>query len=364
MDTINIGLLLPSSTIFPVGKDFEKGLKEGLTPLRNAGVEVEIAKEFVSNGDTKLNESAINKFFNYDDVDLVTGIISNNVVREMADKFREPQKPLLVNNLGAHIPAIDRLNECVFFNSPHLWQHAYALGHWGVSTFGKKGMYISSVYDAGYSFSHMFHEGMMAADPTAQWSFSVPPMPPPGQLSNMDVIFPFLEQYQPDFIFATFCGGETSLFLNEFVARGWHHKTKVLGLPYLLSPFAPLNADITIYTTQLFSNAPQLLPSKAFYHLGLQTGQNITNAALKATTNSDLWLQIHSQLNTSNMFHTGQQHSDTTPVTILQNDIKAGETTFTTKPLTQQRAFDLDVEKMRPLTTGIAAGWNNPYLCI
>jgi hypothetical protein len=83
-----------------------------------------------------------------------------------------------------------------------MWQHAWTLGNWGVKTFGNKGMFIGSVYDAAYSFSQMFYEGMMAADSAAQWSFSIPPNPPAGMLSDMSVIFPFLEKYQPDFVFA------------------------------------------------------------------------------------------------------------------------------------------------------------------
>lgn len=361
MDTINIGVLLPSSTIFPVGKDFEKGLKEGLKPLADAGIQVDLIKEFIGQGDTKLTENACNKFFNYDDADLVTGVISNLSANNLAERFKGQQKPLLINNLGAHVPNINLLNGYVLINSAHLWQQAYTLGHWGVKTFGKKGMFIGSVYDAGYSFSHLFQFGMMTADPAADWSFSVPPMPPPGQLSNMDVIFPFIEQYQPDFIFATFCGAETTLFLNEFISRGYHHKIKVLGLPYLLAPFAPLNADITIYTTQLFNNAPEILPAKAFYYLGLQTGQHITKAAMAANSAGELQTEL---AKISDVFNVEQQTSDNSPVIILQNDIKAGEAIFTTKPFKQYETFGLDIEKMRPLTTGLPAGWNNPYLCI
>jgi branched-chain amino acid transport system substrate-binding protein len=365
MENINIGLLLPSSTIFPIGKDFEKGLKEGLKHNPDINLEVEITKEFIGQGDVKLTENACNKFFNYDEVDLVTGVVSNLAVNSLSDRFKGQQKPLLINNLGGHVPNISQLNEYVFINSAHLWQQAYTLGYFGVKEFGKKGMFIGSVYDAGYSFSHLFYEGMRAADAQSEWSFSVPPMPSPGELSNMDVIFPFLEQYQPDFIFAAFCGAETTLFLNEFINRGWHHKTKVLGLPYLLAPFAPLNDDITIYTTTAFEDAPEVDPAKAFYYLGQQAGETIAKAAVAATNAKGLKDEID-KLNT--MFNVSQQVDSSSGAkphtTILKNDIRAGENTFTTRKLIQCDTFGLDAEKIKLLTQSVSAGWNNPYLCI
>ncbi|MBW4889830.1 ABC transporter substrate-binding protein [Mucilaginibacter sp. HMF5004] len=356
MDKITIGLLLPSSTIFPIAKEFEKGLKEGLKPLSANNIEVDIIKEFIGQGDFKLVEKGCNKFYDYDEVDLVTGFVSNNVARDLAEKIKTHKKPFVVNNMGDHVPGAPALNEYIYLNGPHLWQHAYTLGHWGVSTFGKKGMYISSVYDAGYGFSQMFHVGMMTADASAEWSFSVPPMPLPGELSNMDVIFPFLEQYQPDFIFATFCGAETTLFLNELIARGWHKKTKILGLPYLLAPFAPLNDDITVYTTQLFT--PAVEPAKLFYHLGLQTGQSIAGAAATAGNLQAELLKLNAIFNIAGHF-TGDEK-----LTILKHDIKAGEAAITTIPVTQWETFGLDPEKIAPLTAGASAGWTNPYLAI
>ena len=45
MDNVSIGLLLPTSTIFPVSKDFEKGLKEGLKSLNDKGIALTLVKE-------------------------------------------------------------------------------------------------------------------------------------------------------------------------------------------------------------------------------------------------------------------------------------------------------------------------------
>lgn len=360
MNITQIGLLLPTSTIFPIGKDFEKGLKAA---LGDAAGSITIVKEFIGSGGTKQTEEAINKLFSYDEVDIITGIVSGKVTEYMAPKFLTYGKPFIVSELGEYLPNMSTLNNYIFVNSHHMWQHAWALGNWGVKTFGNKGMFIGSVYDAAYSFSQMFYEGMMAADPEAQWSFSIPPNPPAGMLSDMSVIFPFLEKYQPDFVFAAFCGTEATLFLNEFIKRGWHKKTKLLGLPFLLAPFMPIEGDITIYTTLPSSSKPEMAAKESFYDLGYRAGNLILDAA------SDI--DIHQGLlsNANNLAIGGTNYimpaNDVGDVvTIIENKIGANQPIIEQKTIATTSTFSLKDERLGSLIGEINAGWLNPYLCI
>lgn len=347
-----IGLLLPSSTIFPIAKDFEKGLKDGLGDQVN----FTITKEFIGQGGITQTESAIDKLINFHDADIVTGIVSAKVTEFVAPKFLAAKKNFIVSELGEYITNTQKLNSNIFINSNYLWQHAWALGHWGVKEFGKKGMFIGSVYDAGYNFSNCFYEGMMAADSAADWSFSVPPPPPPKGLSDMSVIFPFLEKYQPDFIFAAFCGAEATLFLNELIRRGWHKKTKVTGLPFLLEPFEPLEDDINIYTTLPDPAMPEMGAAESFYYLGYRAGSNIKRVA---ENNFDGSIQ---QLGKAYCIYS----TDATPdqVTIIQNNIKAGQTEFESGIVTTTSTLSFMDENLMQMTGEFSAGWLNPYLCI
>jgi len=360
MDKITIGLLLPSSTIFPISKKFEQGLKDGLKQKGSQQLEVELIKEFIGQGDSRMIDKACNKFFTYDDVHLVAGILSNRSVNEMAAKFKSRQTPLIVNNLGAAVPDVSQMNDYIFINSPQLWRHAYTMGHWGVKTFGKKGMFVGSVYDAGYSFSHLLQQGMHAADAESTWMFSIPPMPPAGSLSDMEVIFPYLEQYEPDFIFAAFCGEETTVFLNALVKHGWHTKTKITATPYLLAPFAPLTGDVTIYSTQLFNSDAGITPENIFYHQGLQTGQAIAAAAV-ASNGADLKDRLN-KLNT--MFNIAAVAAADTRLTIMQHNVFGGKADFMSKQVTLWDTYPMAVEELKPLTAQLNSGWYNPYLCI
>jgi branched-chain amino acid transport system substrate-binding protein len=360
MNITQIGLLLPSSTIFPIGKDFEKGLIAGLGEhVHNFS----LVKEFIGQGMTKKVEEAIDKLIGYDEVDVITGIVSAKVVEAVAPKFAGKQKPFLVSDLGEYIVDLQKLNEYVFINSHHYWRHAWAMGNWGVQHFGKKGMFIGSIYDTAYNFSNMFYEGMMAADPTAEWSFSVTPNPPPGQLSDMSVIFPFLEQYQPDFVFAAFCGTESTLFLNEFIRKGWHKRTRLTGLPFLLSPFTPLEDDITIYTTLPDAATPDMNVSESFYKLGFRAGKTIAKTAHTENVYAGL-------LSDEDIMPLGNAHFVMPPeatndiITITENSIQANNPTIEQKVIDSTTAFALTGEGLNSLLPELSSGWLNPYLCI
>lgn len=365
MKSIQIGVLLPISSILPIAKDFEKGLKDGLASISKEDYEIEITKELIGQGGTTSAETAINKLLNYDSVELITGILSNKVVGNICSKFQNNSFPFLFNNLGEHVPDISIKNNHIFYNSIHLWRHAWALGNWGVKTFGKKGMFLSAVYDAGYSFSQMFHLGMMHADPNSEWSFSVLPMPAQGQLSDMSILFHFLEQYQPDFVFATFCGAENTLFLNEFINRGWHKKTKLLGLPYLIFPFETLNDNITIYTTSLMGKDIDNNVSNAFYLMGCQTG-NIILQALDSegqTLKQKLKNLSHSILFNETIFLNCHQNIGDS-VLIIKNEILAGEKKIHQSSYEETQLFPLNHNAILDLTKETSVTWLNPYLCI
>lgn len=348
MSDLTLGLMLPSSTIFPIAKQYEKGIKDA---LKKANADIEIVKEFVGAGSVKQLETACDKFFSYDDVDVVAGYCSTKSVASVAEKFKTRGKSFIVSDLGGHLPNVAALNEYICLNSFHLWKHAQVLGHFGVNTFGKKGMFIGGMYDAGYSFSQMFHRGMMDADPTSSWSFCVPPMPPAGELSDMNVIFPFLEQYEPDFIFAAFCGTEASLFLNEFIKRGWNHRTKVLGLPYLITPFAPLLEDISVYVTSLEVAGELIAPETAFYFLGSIVGREIVKT-----------MELATGIEESYDNDSGLLQAESVPIQHVS--IIRGSTDYKSESFLNYPIGKLGNDELSSLSSLQGASWFNPYLCI
>jgi branched-chain amino acid transport system substrate-binding protein len=236
-NTLSIGLLLPNSTILPMSRDFERGMKSALRELsEQQGWEIEIIPEFIAEGSREKADSAINKLVSYHDVNIISGILSNRTINGLSEKLEKSKKPFLFNNIGEHVPDPSLFAEGIYVNSIHTWQQIWSMGHWAASNFGPRGMFLSGIYDAGYSFSSMLNLGMMAADPQAEMPFAIAPVASPGSLADVKSVFQYIDQFSPDFLFATFCGEEAKIFLDEYIRLGYHQRLPLLGLPYLLQP--------------------------------------------------------------------------------------------------------------------------------
>ncbi|HTI60166.1 ABC transporter substrate-binding protein [Mucilaginibacter sp.] len=243
-EKLTVGVLLSNSTILPMAKNFNAGLKQGLT-----GLDVEIVPEFIGQGSKEQAEKAINKLFSFDNSDIITGIVSNKVGYELSEKFEKHKRPFIINNLGEHLPDPSLYNDYTFLNSVHTWQQVWSMGNWGVKTFGKRGMLVSGVYDSGYSFPVMLQKGIQASAADSAVPFAIAPMRQYNGLADVASVIPHIVEFEPDFILATFCGEEASLFLSEYVKHGLHKKIPLLGLPFLLESFDACGETIEVYTT-------------------------------------------------------------------------------------------------------------------
>lgn len=369
---IAIGILIPSSTITPMGKDFETGVKRGLKKItENANWEVELIPEFIGPGSKEKVEAAINKLIGYDNTDIITGIVSNRSGTEVADKFEKNKKLFLINNLGEHLPNPGVFNANVFMNSTNLWQQVWSLGYWGAKTFGKTGMIVSGLYDAGYSFSAMLQSGMHAADPESKMPFAVAPIARPGDLADVQAVFEHIQQYNPDFVMAAFCGEEASLFLNEYVRTGLHKTKPLMGLPFLLQPFQA-EEKIEVYTTIATNtkieedhvNGFAEIANNPFHQLGYESGLLIAEA-----------LQSQNVSGLRDKLSVAEVTSDRGPINININNIGnsthvylvkntlSGDTEHLQRSLCKElTTTKIDSQEMQQLLKEFSSGWYNPYL--
>lgn len=368
MKKLHIGLMLPLSTILPIGKDFEAGLNHAIKDNPTNDIEIEITKDYIGQGGTKRVLETLDKYVKFDHVDIITGVVSNRVVEELSYKIQLDKKPFIMNNAGGFIPSISGMNDYILHNSLHLWQHAWALGYWGVKNIGKRGMFVSALYDAGYSFSHMFSDGMQAADATSEWLFAIAPLPNQnGGLSDVDAIIPVIEQQQPDFIFATFCGEESTMFINAFIKAGLHKKIKLLALPYLLAPFKPVLDDITIITTNCQLNGDSILPEKCFYQLGYQTGTAIVEAAKESEEMGDLMTHLikNKYLVSSQSFSNDQTLlHEKNGIDICEAKLLKDAEQYSITTIEKAHFLSLKDESMKTILKDVISSWQNSYLCI
>jgi branched-chain amino acid transport system substrate-binding protein len=250
MKKVSVGLLLPSSTILPMGKDFERGVKQGLGGLTGQhGWDIEVVTELIGQGSRKNVEDAVAKMFSYHQADIITGIVSNKVVKEVAEKFEQQKVPFLVNNIGEHVPDSGKHNRYIYLNSTHTWQQIWSLSHWAVKTYGRKGMFVSGIYEAGYSFLNMMRLGMLAADRESLLDFAVAQVENGRRTADSRAVFGLIEEQDPDFVFSFFCGAEAKEFLDEYIRRGLHKTKPLLSLPFLAESFDAQGEQLEIYTS-------------------------------------------------------------------------------------------------------------------
>ena len=372
---LTIGVLLANSTILPMAANFNSGLKLGLNGLRTENdIDLEIVPEFIGQGSTLQIEAAVNKLIGFHDSDIITGIISNRAGAELAEKFAKHRRPIIINNIGEHLPDPKTSNDYIFLNSLHTWQQVWSMGKWAVETFGTKGMLVSGLYDSGYSFPIMLQKGMEAASDEASLPFAVAPVRQYKGLADVASIIPQIISQNPDFVFATFCGEEAGLFLTEYVKHGLHKNIPLLGLPFLVTPFESNGEQVEIYTTTSAyrpisdQEAGRLnsISSDPFRQFGFETGLLIKDA-VKNSAGATLQYALtgikvdaeRGKLNISPLT-TG----DNGRVFLLKNTYAGIKDEISTRLIGELDTIGIDSQTIKEINNQVSSGWYNPYLSI
>ena len=369
MTTISIGLLLPSSSIRPsMGKDFEKAFSSTINHLlEGSPYKVEIFRELIGQGSIAKIEEGLNKFFGYEDVDVVVGITSNAAIKSIAQKFEKKKVPVLINNLGEHFISSTGYNDFIFMNSIHLWQQCYLLGHYAVSTFGKRGLLMAAMYDGGYAFHSAFDLGMRAAANDTTLDLKFLGMPANGELSDVKSAFDQIDMSNADFVFGLFCGEEATIFLEEYNARGLSEKLPLLGLPFLLEPGKKKLEGTSIFTPK--NDFDEKLPDpkyeNVFSELGILSGSAIGTAILK-TEGKIQANQLAETLKETNANRTYQSNDAPrllNPMAILKNTF--GASNKLNSECVHLETPDLEGNKdFSKIRNMLPSSWLNPYLSV
>ncbi|HJP62782.1 MAG TPA: ABC transporter substrate-binding protein [Mucilaginibacter sp.] len=368
-EKLTVGVLLSNSTILPMAKNFNTGLKQGLS-----GLEVEIVPEFIGQGSKEQAEIAINKLFNFDNSDVITGIVSNKVGYELSQKFEKYKRPFIINNIGEHLPDPNLYNEYTFLNSMHTWQQVWSMGNWGVKTFGKKGMLVSGVYDSGYSFPVMLQKGIEAAGADVIMSFAIAPMKQYKGLADIASVIPHILEHEPDFILATFCGEEAGLFLSEYVKHGLHKKTPLFGLPFLLESFDAQGETIEVYTT--ISSCREVsgeevdrlckIAADPFAQFGYETGLLIKEAVSKSggQTLQRALAEVAVNSDRGKLEIRPRETGNDSRVFLVKNTWSGNKNEISRQIIGELETIGISNQVVTDILSQPSSGWVNPYLGI
>lgn len=246
MRAIKIGCLLPLSGVMPaMSKDFKKGLELGMAKT-TTDIDIEIIPELINQGQIKNTSEAINKLTNYHDVDLLTGIVSSLVIKELFEVINSRKIPFIYNNVGEHVPSKQLKSPYLFHNSLLLWKSQWSIGRWAQEQHGGTAALCLSVYDAGYHLHEAFRLGAVAAGASSVYNNVLPLVP--NQVDT-SVLIRLIEQQQPTHVHAILCGVDGKDFIRRYHEADLMGKIPLTACPFLVED--ELSSDIENYISEI-----------------------------------------------------------------------------------------------------------------
>jgi len=367
MKEISIGILIPTSGILPMGKQFDRSFKKAIKEkLEGSDFEIEFITEMIGQGNPVLIEKALDQFFGYHDVDFVTGLVSSRAMEGFVDRFEKRQTPMIMNNLGEHLIRTTGYNDYLLINSSHLWQHSWLMGRYAAKKLGKKGLILGSMFDGGYAFLPSFQLGLMSEYEDFEHDLRLLPMPQPGKLSEVEGAFDVINMEEYDFVFPLFCGEEATIFLEEFHSRGLHKKVKLIGLPFLMlmgeRDLAGLELISTVKTGEVDKD---WLWENTFTQMGERSGKAIGEAILAggSKVTPQVLNEVFKKLDKSKEFQSTQVPRIIQEVDLVKHSISEGNK-IKSEVIESMELELKDDPKIKQSRDAISSAWMNSYLAV
>ena len=380
-NTLKLGVLLPASNIYPaMAENFYSGLELYLSQTDNqiSRTRLILMPESVGFGPSSIFENS-KKLIHDEDVDILTGIISESVSGDLRNLFEESGKFLIANHTGANILDLHEHSPNIVHNSLNLWQANYAMGTWAAKNVGQKAVVVSSFYESGYDALYAFNLGF-ESEGGKVLETCITNLP--AEMKNTSGVISEIEKYPTDLIFASFSGSEANDFISEFTSSDLSKRTPLLGSGFLVEenmfsnqggfktgiktclPWAPGLKNKTYQDFQLKFKKMTGRTADAFAVLGFESALLITKA-VEATNgnleNRDRVREIlfSSQLSgpRGNLKLNKRTHVFESPLYLRELRKESGK-------MTNVVISELNpVEDYRIGSENLRSGWLNPYLC-
>lgn len=209
---IRLGVLLPDATRYPILADnFIAGLQLHL--MSNQDVErhaIELVVEKYKPNNADLIKK-VNKLSDVDQVDVMTGIVSQNKMDQLVPILEAKEILFIENTIGEKVQ-LPPESACVLRNSFHLWNASFITGQWAARTLGKRGMMATSFYDNGFNSHIAFEAGFVDAGGEVLHRIITDMPNQDGHLT----LGTALKEEQPDFVFAQYSGNDAISFVHQY----------------------------------------------------------------------------------------------------------------------------------------------------
>lgn len=383
--TIKIGMLTPYSGVYPYyGHHLTAGMLLGLYTGVAKRNEIQFIPAYTKMGDPASALDAANRLIFFDQVDIVSGLVSYKSVLDIIPIIERHNKIGFFFDLGEYIPWFNYLSPRVFYSSQQIWQTQYALGYWAAREYGNGGQVIMPIYEAGYHINSCFHHGAKDGGGGDLNVHVIPHDKREPKKMELDVVFEKLKKDPPPYVHAIFAGTLGNEFLLEWKNSGLHNQIPLIvveNMAYddVLSDVGHL--DLNLITASTWSRTDENLRNKEFVKrfetaggqqanifalLGYEAGLALkeVKALLKKDNDKVASLLQQEAINGprgERNFYPASGYA--LPTTDIVN-VKTSTNNIYKTILSQGKGLKFDAEQFKAIHEGSVSGWLNPYLCI
>lgn len=233
---LKVGVLSPQSNVCPqYPYSYMNGFRLGIDQFKAIKKQyIEIVNEPNGYGTPFISKQNAQKLLYENNVDIVVGILGNEVVNQFGDMFEKKQVPFVVCNAGEYYPVSTlQKNPFLFFNTLNLCQSSYSSGQYAARKYGKKGLLVAGFYDSGYDSTYSFIKGVESSGGEVDTHVIKS-----GEKNGISTAINKAQDLSYDFIFALMNGEQA----REFVIR---YKTEVeKKVPLLSTQFVTENINL------------------------------------------------------------------------------------------------------------------------
>jgi len=383
---IKIGMLTPYSGVYPYyGHHLTAGMLLGLYTAGAKRNEIQFIPAYTKMGDPASTLDAVNRLIFFDQVDIVSGLVSYKSVLDIIPIIERHNKIGFFFDLGEYIPWFNYLSPRVFYSSQQIWQTQYALGYWAAKEYGDGGQIIMPIYEAGYHINSCFHHGAIDAGGGQLKVHVIPHDKRAPKKMGLDTVFEQLKKDPPPYVHAIFAGTLGNEFLLEWKNSGLHNRIPLIvveNMAYddILSDVGHLG--LNLITAGTWSRTDENPRNKEFVKRFETAGGQQANIFALLGYEAGLALkEVKSLL---------QKRDNDKAASLLQKDaitgprgernfypasgyalpvtdiisIKTSTNNIYKTTLSQGKGLKFDAEQFKAIHEGSVSGWLNPYLCI
>lgn len=385
IQNIKIGFLVPYSSIYPsmvpsIISGFYSAIPEKYHNI------FQMVPEYIGQGGEKQVVDAANKLLNFDQVDILSGLISYKVLPSIIPSIERRNKIGFFFDAGEYIPYTHHISDNVFFNSFQMWQSEYAMGFWAHQQFGEKGVVVVPIYDGGYHLQSAFRQGAVMAGAN-ELDFQILNYRPEGSqiTGQIQELFKYLKKENFSFIHALFCGNEALEFYSEFCKSELNKKIPLIVSAHMASDEILnqlSNLNLNFYSASMWNYHSKekanlkfkqrvfnFADQKPDFHtlLGYETGLLFEKLIPEFQRRN--WTEIKKKLKTETVegprgkrsFFLNSEYA--TPLIDIEK-ISFNANKITKIVIEQGKAMQYNHETYERIHKENVSGWQNPYLCV